>query len=193
MSTPVRDSTSASLSANGSPSRRARARPTAVLPEPIGPIRKTLRFVGCKRGLSPLAPRHYGQHRPFAKGDCPLLLPPPPPSRQRGASPLAKGRVPFGKETAARRRPLGWARARRDHSIVEPSRRIFGVTKISNSSRLLILLLVLNRLPTTGTSPRPGTFLTESRRSVSMMPPSTTVWPSFTSTWVWMLRVSIEG
>src|SRR5688572_29133150 len=44
MSTPVRASTSASLSANGRPSRRASALPTAVLPEPIGPIRNTLRL-----------------------------------------------------------------------------------------------------------------------------------------------------
>src|SRR5688572_25118694 len=119
MSTPVRDSTSASLSANGSPSRRARARPTAVLPEPIGPIKKTLRFVGCKRGLSPLAPRHYGQHRPFAKGDCPLLVSPPPSSRQRGLSPpppptatlTPKGRVPFGKGARPLRKRNGRPKA----------------------------------------------------------------------------------
>src|SRR6516162_8541093 len=42
MSTPVRRSISASLSWNGSPSVRASWRPTAVLPEPIGPIRNTL-------------------------------------------------------------------------------------------------------------------------------------------------------
>ena len=39
MSTPVRFSISASLSTNGRPSSVASRRPTAVLPEPIGPIR----------------------------------------------------------------------------------------------------------------------------------------------------------
>jgi hypothetical protein len=38
----VRDSISASLSTNGISSRLASARPTAVLPEPMGPIRNTL-------------------------------------------------------------------------------------------------------------------------------------------------------
>ena len=42
-------------------------------------------------------------------------------------------------------------------------------------------------------SPRYGTLLTVSRRSVSMMPPSTTVWPSLTSTWVVISRVSMLG
>src|SRR5207302_8423987 len=42
MSTPVRRSISASLSWKGRPSARARWRPTAVLPEPMGPMRNTL-------------------------------------------------------------------------------------------------------------------------------------------------------
>ena len=42
-------------------------------------------------------------------------------------------------------------------------------------------------------SPRNGTLLTVSRRSVSRMPPSTTVWPSLTSTWVVISRVSMLG
>src|SRR5688500_17779907 len=41
MSTPVRASISSSLSRKSSPSRRASCRPTALLPEPIGPTRKT--------------------------------------------------------------------------------------------------------------------------------------------------------
>src|SRR5688572_32566223 len=82
MSTPVRDSTSASLSTNGRPSRRASARPTAVLPEPIGPIRNTLRTGTVTFGTATLSL--------------------PPTVRQRGLSPLATA-----KETAARRRPSG--------------------------------------------------------------------------------------
>src|SRR5688500_3557990 len=91
MSTPVRDSTSASLSANGSPSRRARARPTAVLPEPIGPIRNTLRLVGCKVTVT------LGS----------ATLPWQPAFRQRGLSPLPRSgpMTPPEKTTAARRRP----------------------------------------------------------------------------------------
>src|SRR5690348_8148585 len=46
MSTPVRDSTSASLSRNGARISRARCLPTAVLPEPMGPMRKTLAVRG---------------------------------------------------------------------------------------------------------------------------------------------------
>src|SRR6185312_15201992 len=42
MSTPVRRSISASLSQNGMRNRRARYLPTALLPEPMGPIRKIL-------------------------------------------------------------------------------------------------------------------------------------------------------
>src|SRR5579863_8974321 len=42
MSTPVRRSTSASLSWKGRPRARASWRPTALLPEPMGPTRKTL-------------------------------------------------------------------------------------------------------------------------------------------------------
>ena len=42
-------------------------------------------------------------------------------------------------------------------------------------------------------SPSSGTLVSASRRSDSRMPPSTTVWPSFTSTWVLMARVSIAG
>src|SRR5271156_2358033 len=42
MSTPVRASTSASLSWKENRNRRARWRPTADLPEPMGPIRKML-------------------------------------------------------------------------------------------------------------------------------------------------------
>src|SRR5579864_1187338 len=42
MSTPVRRSISASLSWKGRCSTRARWRPTAVLPEPMGPTRNTL-------------------------------------------------------------------------------------------------------------------------------------------------------
>src|SRR5882672_3984117 len=44
MSTPVRRSISASLSTKDSCSAFARVLPTAVLPEPMGPIRKMLRF-----------------------------------------------------------------------------------------------------------------------------------------------------
>ena len=42
-------------------------------------------------------------------------------------------------------------------------------------------------------SPRYGTLVSSSRCVVARMPPSTTVWPSFTSTWVVISRVSIEG
>ena len=42
--------------------------------------------------------------------------------------------------------------------------------------------VVARLAPSTGTSPRPGTFVSFSRRSVWRMPPRTTVWPSPTST-----------
>src|SRR5208282_1218802 len=62
------------------------------------------------------------------------------------------------------------------HSTPTPSCRIFGVTKINSSSLSLTLVVVLNRVPKTGMSPSHGTFVCESRRVVSRMPPNTTVW-----------------
>ena len=51
MSTPVLASMSASLSWKVKRSRRARCRPTAVLPEPMGPMRKMLRFAEHGRAI----------------------------------------------------------------------------------------------------------------------------------------------
>src|SRR5512145_187752 len=86
----------------------------------------------------------------------------------------------------------GTGRAERQYTSA-PSRRIFGVTKISSSSLLSVRDLLRNSTPRPGMSPRYGTLLVVSRRSVSMMPPSTTVWPSLTSTWVVISRVSMLG
>ena len=44
---------------------------------------------------------------------------------------------------------------------------------------VVLVVVLLNRWPSTGISPRYGTFLSSSRSVVSRMPPSTTVWPSF--------------
>src|SRR3954466_505675 len=46
ISTPVRDSISASLSRNGARNNRERCLPTAVFPEPMGPMRKTFEWRG---------------------------------------------------------------------------------------------------------------------------------------------------
>src|SRR5580658_103043 len=75
----------------------------------------------------------------------------------------------------------------------DPSRNIFGVMKINSSVLLLIFIVLLNRLPSTGMSAKNGTLLAAKDLVVSRMPPSTTVWPSLTSTWVMISRVSIEG
>src|SRR5262245_17509061 len=53
MSTPVRRSISASASTNGSASSRASWRPTALLPEPIGPTRKTFELTGMQKEKRP--------------------------------------------------------------------------------------------------------------------------------------------
>ena len=65
--------------------------------------------------------------------------------------------------------------------------------KISNSVLLLMLMVVLNRLPSTGMSAKNGTLLADLVLVVSRIPPSTTVWPSFTSTWVMISRVTMAG
>src|SRR6187402_1003007 len=53
MSTPVRRSISASTSMNSSTSKRASWRPTALLPEPIGPTRKTFELSGMLKEKRP--------------------------------------------------------------------------------------------------------------------------------------------
>ena len=65
--------------------------------------------------------------------------------------------------------------------------------KISSSSLSLIVVVVLNRLPSTGMSPSQGTLVAALDWVVERMPPSTSVSPSPSSTWVWMARVSMAG
>src|SRR4030081_1370433 len=71
-----------------------------------------------------------------------------------------------------------------DQYRFDPSRKIFGVMKINNSVLLLIFVVLLNRWPSTGISARNGTLFADLVFVLSRMPPSTTVWPSLTSTWV---------
>src|SRR6059058_4965774 len=61
--------------------------------------------------------------------------------------------------------------------------------KIMSSSLSSLWMVFLNRCPSTGMSPRYGTLVSSSRCVVDRMPPSTTVCPSFTSTWVVISRV----
>src|SRR3569623_489747 len=101
-----------------------------------------------------------------------------------------------GREEIKAKISAGHARAldiNRDQRIDRRSSRIRGVRKIINSVLLFFLVVVLNRLPNTGTSPNNGTLLTVELSSPSKMPPNTKVSPLFTRTWVLIRLVLIAG
>src|SRR5690606_21197644 len=71
------------------------------------------------------------------------------------------------------------------------SLRIRGVTKIRSSALVSLRPLFLNRLPSTGMSPRSGTLVIVSDLLTSYTPPRTTVCPLSTRTWDATWRLSI--
>src|SRR3569832_1809977 len=71
--------------------------------------------------------------------------------------------------------------------------KIFGVTKIKSSTLSSTLRVWRNNAPTIGRSPSSGTLSTLLLRVCSLMPPSITVSPFSTSTWVFTSRVLMLG